>query len=96
MKEKKKTKRELRQRISEALDLPAGAVYSLPGIYMSGDREIVIDGKCALVSFSHEEIILELLSISRKIAVQGAALTLQNIAAGGVKVSGMIDALRYV
>ena len=95
MKEKKNKKRGLRQRISEVLDLPAAAVYSLPGIYLSGDREIVIDGKCALVSFSHEEIVLQLFSLSRNIAVVGEELTLQNIASGGVKISGKLDALCF-
>ena len=95
MKEKKKSKRGLRQRISEALDLPAGAVYALPGIYLSGDREAVIDGKCTLLAFSHEEIVLHLFSLSRAIAVKGEELTLQNIASGGVKISGKIEALRF-
>ena len=95
MKEKNKWKRGLRQRISDALDLPAGAVYSLPGIYLSGDREIVLDGKCTLSAFSHEEIVLHLSSLARDIAVQGEDLALQNIASGGVKISGKIDALSF-
>ena len=80
-------------RLAELLSFPQGTFVDFPVIQVRGNREITINGCMGLLSYSHENILLE--TKYCRISINGRALTLSNLAENILAVRGFIQNVEF-
>ena len=87
-------KKPIKERMSEAFDLPKDIVLNLPRLVFTGNRELFVENYRGIVSYSECEI--QLNTSSSAIKVTGKGLGIKNIAAEQIILCGDIRALEFI
>ena len=82
------------KRISEALDLPADLLFSLPRIMLTGDEEIYIENYRGIVCYSENEIKLN--TTKMPLRITGEKMYIAQIAAEEITVCGRIKTVEFL
>ena len=80
-------------KIAEALSFPQGTFKNFPTIQIRGNREITIDGCTGLLSYEHENILLE--TKYCRINITGRTLTLSNLTENVLAIRGFIKNVEF-
>ena len=80
-------------RLAEALSFPQGTFKNFPTIQIRGNREITIDGCTGLLSYEHENILLE--TKYCRINITGRTLTLNNLTKNVLAIRGFIKNVEF-
>lgn len=90
----KKAGKNLKSRLSDMLELPREIVLNLPLINIIGNEELTIENYKGVVEYAEERIRI---NTSRGIIkIEGKKLTLKQITAENISVSGVITKFEYL
>ena len=89
----KKAKKTISQRICKSFDIPDGTFGRCSNVEAVGNREALICGCEGLISYTDNEVVLNL--CDNVMSVCGEGLVLRSFSGGRIAVCGRIDCIRY-
>lgn len=69
--------------------------FGSTGIYIYGNRELIIDGKCSLVLYEDSRIVLRSSKKQGSLAINGSSLKLCTTGNHGICIKGNIGSLEF-
>ena len=66
-----------------------------PGIYITGNKELLLDGKAELLLYTDEKIVLQPCGCGYAVTVRGKCLKLNTAGRAGISVRGIISAVQF-
>ncbi len=86
-------RKKLRERITEALDMPKDLALNLPKLNMTGDKELYIENYKGIVEYS--ETLVRIKTTHHILKVTGKALQINTITDEDLLISGQIISLEF-
>lgn len=94
---KKKSKKDevkIKEKITEALELPRDIVLDEPKIYLTGDSELILENYKGIIDY--DENSFKANSKCGVIKIEGADLSIKNITDESVLLKGKIKYIQYI
>ncbi len=86
--------KKIRERLSEAFELPKDAALDLPQIVLSGNREISIDNYKGIALYS--DTVMKINAKDSVITITGRSLDISFIGENDISLSGFIDKIEFM
>lgn len=83
----------IKEYLSDKLDLPKDVILGLPQISMSGNRELLIDNYKSILEYSDTFMRIKAGGIT--VNISGRAISIENIGVNDIFLSGFFDKIEF-
>ena len=84
----------MKEKVTEALELPKEIVLNLPKITMLGNGDLIVENYKGIIEYSEEKIRIN--TLSGTVRISGAGLIIKEITSEDMMVKGEIKSLEFV
>lgn len=76
-------------------DIPADFFEEMPGVYVKGISELMIDGKCRLIEYLPDRITFDIFYRGMLLIIEGSQLTMRCAGVDAREITGRISSVKY-